>query len=224
MALSNNHGNNSRQNNKNVLLKVVILGDGGVGKSCLMNRFVSNHFDSHSFHTVGVEFFNKDIKVDGETYTLQIWDTAGQERFKSLRTPFYRGSDICMLTFALDDRTSFNNLSMWRNEFIYYADVKTPENFPFLVVANKLDLANAKREIDEEEARMWCVESGKLPYIETSAKDATNVEAAFSLAVERWLKFEESLEKVGGSYLGDTVDLRKQSTQQSRSSCCLGSN
>lgn len=72
MALSNHHGNNSRHNNKNVLLKVVILGDGGVGKSCLMNRFVSNHFDSHSFHTVGVEFFNKDIRVDGETYTLQV--------------------------------------------------------------------------------------------------------------------------------------------------------
>lgn len=64
--------NNMRTINKNTLLKVVILGDGGVGKSCLMNRFVSNQFDEHSFHTIGVEFLNKDVEIDGETYTLQV--------------------------------------------------------------------------------------------------------------------------------------------------------
>lgn len=63
---------NMRPLNKNTLLKVVILGDGGVGKSCLMNRFVSNQFEEHSFHTIGVEFLNKDIEIDGETYTLQV--------------------------------------------------------------------------------------------------------------------------------------------------------
>lgn len=61
-----------RSTSKNTLLKVVILGDGGVGKSCLMNRFVSNQFDEHSFHTIGVEFLNKDIEIDGDTYTLQV--------------------------------------------------------------------------------------------------------------------------------------------------------
>lgn len=61
-----------RSAHKNTLLKVVILGDGGVGKSCLMNRFVSNQFDEHSFHTIGVEFLNKDIDIDGDTYTLQV--------------------------------------------------------------------------------------------------------------------------------------------------------
>ena len=71
-------------------LKVIILGDGAVGKSALMNQFVNNKFDNQSFHTIGVEFLNKEVKVGGQTYTLQIWDTAGPERFKSLRTPFYR--------------------------------------------------------------------------------------------------------------------------------------
>lgn len=61
-----------RSTTKNPLLKVVILGDGGVGKSCLMNRFVSNQFDEHSFHTIGVEFLNKDLDIDGQTYTLQV--------------------------------------------------------------------------------------------------------------------------------------------------------
>ena len=69
---------------------------------------------------------------------VQIWDTAGQERFKSLRTPFYRGSDMCLLAFALDDRESFSNLDKWRSEFINYADVG--ESFPFLIVGNKVGI------------------------------------------------------------------------------------
>lgn len=65
---------NMRPPSKSTLLKVVILGDGGAGKSCLMNRFVSNRFDENSFHTIGVEFMNKDIEVDGQKYTLQVSD------------------------------------------------------------------------------------------------------------------------------------------------------
>lgn len=139
MALpkSNNNGLN-RASMRSTLLKVVILGDGGVGKSCLMNRFVSNHFDEQSFHTIGVEFLNKDIDVNGETYTLQIWDTAGQERFKTLRTPFYRGSDICLLTYAVDDQASFQNLPHWKSEFLYYADIRDESTFPFVIVGNKV--------------------------------------------------------------------------------------
>jgi GTPase SAR1 and related small G proteins len=72
MAAPNFQGRHMRQPSKNTLLKVVILGDGGVGKSCLMNRFVSNHYDEHSFHTIGVEFLNKDIEINGEIYTLQV--------------------------------------------------------------------------------------------------------------------------------------------------------
>nr|CAD7445923.1 unnamed protein product [Timema bartmani]CAD7458119.1 unnamed protein product [Timema tahoe]CAD7588168.1 unnamed protein product [Timema genevievae] len=210
-------GRHTRQSSKNTLLKVVILGDGGVGKSCLMNRFVSNHFDEHSFHTIGVEFLNKDIEINGEMYTLQIWDTAGQERFKSLRTPFYRGSDICLLTYAVDDRASFRNLALWRNEFLYYADVKEGPSFPFLVVGNKVDMSPDQHEVSVDEARAWCQENGAPPHVETSAKDATNVEEAFSLAVQSWAKLEAKLDR---PYVGDTVDLRRQQPEQ-RSSCCL---
>lgn len=127
---------------KSKLLKVVLLGDGGVGKSSLMNRFVSNKFDAQSFHTIGVEFLNKDVTYEGENYTMQIWDTAGQERFKSLRTPFYRGADCCLLTFAVDDIQSFKNLAMWKKEFLYYADIQDGNNFPFVILGNKIDMEN----------------------------------------------------------------------------------
>lgn len=175
---------------KSTFLKVVLLGDGGVGKSSLMNRFVSGKFDSQSFHTIGVEFLNKDVTVEGQSYTLQIWDTAGQERFKSLRTPFYRGSDLCLLVYAVDDIKSFKNLAMWRKEFLYYADVREKDNFPFILLGNKIDVN--ERAVSQEEAHHFCKEIGGIPYYETSAKDSTNVDVAFNAAVKRLNELEQS--------------------------------
>ncbi|RLU22034.1 hypothetical protein DMN91_006413 [Ooceraea biroi] len=220
-VVGTSRGGGSLQQNRNsqrsTLLKVVILGDGGVGKSCLMNRFVSNHFDEHSFHTIGVEFLNKDIEINGETYTLQIWDTAGQERFKTLRTPFYRGSDICLLTYAVDDRTSFENLKLWKSEFLKFADVQEGSTFPFIVVGNKVDVPESDRQVSTEEAQAWCSENGSPPLVETSAKDTTNVEAAFGTAVDAWARQEARLER---PLVEDTVDLSKQQSLH-RSSCCM---
>lgn len=210
-----------RPSSKNTLLKVVILGDGGVGKSCLMNRFVSNQFDEHSFHTIGVEFLNKDIDIDNETYTLQIWDTAGQERFRTLRTPFYRGSDICMLTYAIDDKHSFRNLNMWKNEFLHYADIKEPSQFPFIVIGNKSDISTSEREVTTMEMETWCSENGIISCIETSAKEATNVQEAFKIAVKQWLRAETRADKNEIPY-NDTIDLTK-TQNRTRISCCIGS-
>eukprot|EP00054_Salpingoeca_dolichothecata_P036565 m.7910 g.7910 ORF g.7910 m.7910 type:complete len:201 (-) comp6837_c1_seq1:49-651(-) len=182
------------------LLKVLILGDGGVGKSSLMNRFVNNTYDSQSFHTIGVEFLNKEITVEDETYTMQIWDTAGQERFKSLRTPFYRGSDCCLLTFDVGDASSFENVPMWKKEFLHYADIRDPSKFAFVLLGNKCDVLD--RQVSEDEALQWCRENGDMPYFETSAKDNINVERAFITAAEQLRRTEPSLKP---SY--ETVDL-----------------
>ncbi|XP_026467898.1 ras-related protein Rab-9A-like [Ctenocephalides felis] len=203
---------------KNTLLKVVILGDGGVGKSCLMNRFVKNHFDEHSFHTIGVEFMNKEIQVDGENYTLQIWDTAGQERFRALRTPFYRGSDVCLLTYAVDDSASFKGLQEWREEFLRYADV-SPDTFPFIVVGNKCDVPPEARQISLEYVADWCNDNHITCFIETSAKTSQNVLEAFTLAVRQWLSYDRKAESISGT---DplTVDLKSQRKVAADSSCC----
>lgn len=198
---------------KTSLQKVILLGDGGVGKSSLMNRYVTNKFDAHLFHTIGVEFLNKELEVDGHQVTLQIWDTAGQERFRSLRTPFYRGSDCCLLTFSVDDNQSFLNLSNWKKEFIYYADVKEPEKFPFVVLGNKLDVM--ERQVTLEEAQQWCQENGGYPYFETSAKDATNVAEAFEEAVRRVFASDERTDHLIPT---DTVKLHRR--PRAATSCC----
>lgn len=201
---------------KSTFLKVVLLGDGGVGKSSLMNRFVSGKFDSQSFHTIGVEFLNKDITVEGQSYTLQIWDTAGQERFKSLRTPFYRGSDLCLLVYAVDDIKSFKNLAMWRKEFLYYADVREKDNFPFILLGNKIDVN--ERAVSQEEAHHFCKEIGGIPYYETSAKDSTNVDVAFNAAVKRLNELEQSKVKSDFSAT-EGVNLARVPRKEN-SSCC----
>ncbi|XP_038063378.1 ras-related protein Rab-9A-like [Patiria miniata] len=209
----------SKMSNRSILLKVVILGDGGVGKSSLMNRFISNKFDSQSFHTIGVEFLNKDIAVDGENYTIQIWDTAGQERFKSLRTPFYRGSDCCMLTFAVDDLQSFNNLNMWKREFLYYADVADSDSFPFVVLGNKVDVDEDERQVTMEAAMEWCKANGSIPYFETSAKTAVRVDEAFTAAVQRVVELDRR-QDMKSSPTTDSIVLSKKPSNKPQSSCC----
>lgn len=216
---------NMRPPSKNILLKVVILGDGGVGKSCLMNRFVSNFFDANSFHTIGVEFLNKDIQVETERYTLQIWDTAGQERFKALRTPFYRGSDICLLAYAVDDKASFRSLIQWREEFLKYYDVKA-DHFPFIVVGTKSDTPPAQRQVTVEEVSEWCQEHHVAAFIETSAKTSNNVYEAFALAVKQWQRQEKSTERELRAQGQDIIDLTQGVNLSANTSrfCCIGSN
>ncbi|XP_051026879.1 ras-related protein Rab-9A-like [Acomys russatus] len=198
---------------KSSLFKTILLGDGGVGKSSLMNRYVPNKFDTQLFHTIGVEFLNKDLEVDGHFVTMQIWDTAGQERFRTLRTPFYRGSDCHLLTFSVHDSQSFQNLNNWKKEFIYYADVEEPETFPFVILGNKIDVN--ERQVSTEEAQAWCKDNGDCPYFETSAEDSTNVAAAFEEAVPRVTATEDKSDHLIQT---DTVHLHRK--PKPNSSCC----
>eukprot|EP00730_Choanoeca_flexa_P002673 TRINITY_DN11126_c0_g2_i2.p1 TRINITY_DN11126_c0_g2~~TRINITY_DN11126_c0_g2_i2.p1 ORF type:complete len:206 (+),score=40.30 TRINITY_DN11126_c0_g2_i2:1100-1717(+) len=177
---------------KKVLLKVIILGDSGVGKTSLMNQYVTKKFSNQYKATIGADFLTKEVAVDDRLVTMQIWDTAGQERFQSLGVAFYRGADCCVLVFDVTVPKSFETLSSWRDEFLIQAAPRDPDNFPFVVLGNKIDLEN--RAISQKRAMTWCQSKGGIPYFETSAKDAINVEQAFQTIAKNALQQEKDVE------------------------------
>jgi Ras-related protein Rab-7A len=164
---------------KKQLFKIIILGDSGVGKTSLMNQYVNNRFTQQYRATVGADFMAKEVTIDDRVVTLQIWDTAGQERFQSLGGAFYRGADCCVLTYDITNPKSFESLDTWREEFLMQGSPKDPENFPFVVIGNKLDRAQTERKVNEIKAQQWCKAHGNILFFETSAKDTSNVEQAF---------------------------------------------
>jgi len=179
---------------RKVLLKVIILGDSGVGKTSLMNQYVNKKFSNQYKATIGADFLTKEVIVDDRVVTMQIWDTAGQERFQSLGVAFYRGADCCVLCFDVNNAKSFETLDSWRDEFLIQASPRDPENFPFVVLGNKVDQEESKRTISEKRATAWCNTKGNIPFFETSAKEAINVEEAFQTIAKNALQQEAEIE------------------------------
>lgn len=203
---------------KRRLLKVIILGDSGVGKTSLMNQYVTKKFTKEYKATIGADFLTKEIDIDDKKVTMQIWDTAGQERFQSLGVAFYRGADCCVLVYDVNNVKSFESLDNWRDEFLIQAAPSDPENFPFLVLGNKIDLDDGKsRVVSEKKAKQWCASKGNIPHFETSAKTDVNVEAAFTCIARNALKNEREEEL----YQPDAVDMANQASKAPRkNSCC----
>ncbi|PWA77509.1 hypothetical protein CTI12_AA219640 [Artemisia annua] len=111
-----------------------------VGKTSLMNQYVNRKFSNQYKATIGADFLTKEVQFEDRLFTLQIWDTAGQERFQSLGVAFYRGADCCVLVHDVNVKKSFDNLNNWREEFLIQASPSDPENFPFVVLGNKVDV------------------------------------------------------------------------------------
>lgn len=193
---------------KKVLLKVIILGDSGVGKTSLMNQYVNKKFTNQYKATIGADFLTKEVIIDEKAVTLQIWDTAGQERFQSLGVAFYRGADCCVLVHDLTVPKTFESLDSWRDEFLIQASPRDPDNFPFVVIGNKSDLAD-KRKVPAAKAQQWCKSKNNIPYHETSAATATNVEAAFQEIARKAMK-QEGRQEEQMPFMPETLTLNHQ--------------
>ena len=135
-------------------LKIVIIGDSGVGKTAIRNQFIHNRFFSRSKQTIGADFQTIALDVTADTtdtterVTLQIWDTAGQERFhSSLGHAFFRGCDVCVLVFDLTNAESLANTAKWQRMFVTLGNIENPSSFPFYLVGNKSDIHLDKRVI-----------------------------------------------------------------------------
>lgn len=145
----------------------------------MLSLQVNKKFSASYKATIGADFLTKEVLVDDRLVTMQLWDTAGQERFQSLGVAFYRGADCCVLVYDVNNSKSFDTLDSWRDEFLIQASPMDPESFPFVVLGNKVDVEESKRTISSKRAMAFCQAKGGIPYFETSAKEAVNVEQAF---------------------------------------------
>ncbi|XP_023346277.1 ras-related protein Rab-1A isoform X2 [Eurytemora carolleeae] len=153
------------------LFKLLLIGDSGVGKSCLLRRFADDTYTESYISTTGVEFKIRTRELDGKTIKLQIWDTAGQER--TITSSYYHGAHGIIVVYDVTDQKSFNNVKQWLQEIDRYAS----EDVNKMLVGNKCDLTN-KKVVDYSSAKEYADQLG-IPFLETSAKNATNVEQAF---------------------------------------------
>jgi Ras-related protein Rab-7A len=191
-----------------------------------MNQYISNRWSDQYKATIGAEFLSKEVMVDDKLVSLQIWDTAGQERFQSLGVAFYRGADACILCYDITNPKSFENIAHWQQEFLRQSSPHDPQNFPFILIGNKVDLERTKRRVRKTQAEQWCRDHGSssspTPHFETSAKDAIEVESAFleaaSLALEREAPEDDVYVPDYTIQLNQNANARRQATQND--ACC----
>jgi len=192
--------------------KILLIGDSGVGKSCLLLRFADDSWTDSHISTIGVDFKIKTLNCDGKVIKLQIWDTAGQERFRTITSSYYRGAQGIILVFDCTDMESFNNVKQWLGEIDRYAC----ENVNKLLVGNKTDLVQG-RVVEKTVASDFAV-SMNIPYIETSAKNATGVEEAFMM-MARAIKDRLASTTDGPTPQPKPIDPKKPEPQKKKFSC-----
>ena len=172
------------------LFKLLMIGDGGVGKTSLMLRFTENTFlgPSQSFTTIGVDFKIKNVQVGGKKIRLQVWDTAGQERFRTIINSYYRGAHGVILVYDTTDVSSFESLKQWLQDINRFAAL----NVRILLVGTKCDLVE-QRAVTFEEGRDFADAYG-MQFIEASAKSNVNVENLFLAMTWELMQHRKDLE------------------------------
>jgi Ras-related protein Rab-1A len=164
------------------ILKIILVGDTGVGKSCILTRYVSDQYSAEYISTIGVDFRIRTIDHRGKIVKLQLWDTAGQERFRTITSSYYRGSQGVFLIFDLNSPESLAHIDTWISE-IENNSVLPP---CYILVGNKSDLRHM---VTREEVRIFCAEhqdgnGDPMKYMECSARKGMNTEKLFNIMVD----------------------------------------
>lgn len=161
-----------------LLFKLLLIGDSGVGKTCILFRFSDDAFTSTFISTIGIDFKIKTVELRGKKIKLQIWDTAGQERFHTITTSYYRGAMGIMLVYDITNEKSFENIVKWLRNIDEHAN----EDVEKMILGNKKDMAD-KRVVSTERGLAIAREHG-IRFMETSAKENLNISQAFNELAE----------------------------------------
>ena len=204
------------------IIKIVLIGDSGVGKTNILSRYISNKFNLNSTSTVGVEFQSKIVKINDKKIKIQIWDTSGQERYKSITSSYYKGAKGAFVVYDITQESTFKNADTWIGEI----KANSSEDVLIVLIGNKNDLEN-ERKISLAEATKKA-EQNKIFFCETSALQATNIDHAFNLMIEQLAqklvnnKENEKNDKKEEDYKGITLDTsnNNQNEKKEKKKCC----
>lgn len=204
---------------------MVLVGNSGVGKSSLLQRYAKNSFDAGYVSTIGVDFEVKTVRMHDKVAKMQLWDTAGQERFHNITTAYYRGSDCIVIVYDVSSRESFLAVPRWVEDVRRYG----PKTVQMLLVGNKCDLTQShhQRAVTFDEGRQMA-ETYNCEFLETSAKENTNVHLVFDEIVETSINKRIALQMKktasSGIYDGSTIYLDSDYSRNCKSngllSCC----
>ena len=169
------------ESKKEISIKLVLIGNPGVGKTCISSRYIHQKYMEPEGSTIGASYFQKYLKIDGKKIQLDIWDTAGQEKYRSMGKMFYKDAYIVLFVYDITDKESFNDLKK-----IWYEEIKKSgeKNSIYGVVGNKMDLY-LNEQVNEEEARKWADEIGAIFGL-VSAKTGDCINALFENAVKKY--------------------------------------
>ena len=182
-APSSTNGSQNKPSNYQYIFKLILIGNSGVGKSCILQRYIKHTFEESYKCTIGVDFLMKSIVINGQTVKLQLWDTAGQEKYKSMASSYYRGANVALIVFDITNHESFDALPLWIENFYKNG----PEQKNIILIGNKNDLPDL-RQVTQQEAEAFS-QTNNMMYFETSAKEGDNIEYIFNYAAEKLLEF-----------------------------------
>ena len=206
----------------NISFKLIVIGDAGVGKSCLTKMASKGLFEEIYSATIGFEFLAFNVKINDKIIRLQIWDTCGQEIYRSIISGFYRNSSVVMLVYAINDKRSFININTWLKE----VKLQSNPDIKIILIGNKSDLEE-ERQVQLNEAKKFTEENNIQFFSETSAKNGINTKEVFieaaKLLYNDHLMYEENnskkLENENNIPIPDKVNINKDIKRQK--GCCI---
>ena len=200
---------------KKFIIKIILLGDSSVGKTCLLNQYIKNEFTMQYKATIGADFLTKQLVRKNSSINLQIWDTVGSEKYHSIGSAFYRNCETCILVFDLTNADSFKNVETWRKEFLSSLNPPEGDKYPFVLFGNKSDMEGDIK-INDDEIRTYCLEHNDMPYFKVSAKNGTGVEEGFDKVCDLAFGRVEQKEDV---ILPDIKPIKVQQLPEKKSGC-----
>ena len=206
-------------NKYDLSFKMIVIGDAGVGKSCLTLKASKGNFDDTYSPTVGFEFLSFNVKIDSKVIKLQIWDTCGQEIYRSLISSFYRNASLAMMVYSIDSKESFNHIESWLKE----VKLQSNPDIKVFLIGNKADLEDS-REVQLNEAKQFKEENGIHYFNEASAKNGLNAQEIFieaaKILYEEHLQYRVRANKTNINSENTPIPVKISNKSERKQGCC----